>query len=87
LHIPREWSVMGDRTKAWTDDKAMEPATQEQEERVMGLLRRGLDQGALGIGGGSTTPPGDDSMGDLNVLGSPAERRRLYAALRSMGPD
>src|SRR5262249_38835017 len=43
-HIPARMAVMGDSSKSLVPhDKAMATATQEQEERLIGLLRRGLD--------------------------------------------
>ncbi len=87
-HIPARMLVMGDSSKSLVPyDKAMALATQEQQERVMGLLRRGLDQGALGIGLGINYTPGADRIEILDVFKIAAERKTAtYVHMRSMGP-
>jgi len=87
-HIPVRMAVMGDSSKSLVPyDKAMALANQEQQERIMGLLRRGLDQGALGIGLGINYTPGADRMEILDVFKIAAERKTAaYVHMRSMGP-
>ncbi len=87
-HVPARMAVMGDTSPSpFPRDKALGIATAEQQERVMGLIRRGLDQGALGIGLGIAYTPGANRMEILDVFKIAAERKTaVHVHIRSQGP-
>jgi N-acyl-D-aspartate/D-glutamate deacylase len=87
-HVPARMVVMGDSSKSLVPhDKAMAPASQEQEERVMTLLRQGLEQGALGIGMGINYTSGVNRLEILNAFKVAAQfKTACYVHMRAMGP-
>jgi N-acyl-D-aspartate/D-glutamate deacylase len=62
------------------------PATPEQLQRILALLRSGLDAGALGIGVGLEYTPGATREEVLEVFRLAAEYRRpVYVHIRNAG--
>jgi N-acyl-D-aspartate/D-glutamate deacylase len=80
--------VMRDSGKLVPRDKAVERATTaEERKQIHTLLRRGLDEGALGIGMGIAYEPLATREEVLDVFRVAAERRAtIFVHLRSGGP-
>lgn len=86
--LPSRMAVMHDTGKLLPRDKAVERATTaEERKQIHALLRRGLDEGALGIGMGIAYEPLATREEVLDVFRTAAERRAtIFVHLRSGGP-
>src|SRR3954463_13678145 len=74
--LPARMAVMRDTGKLLPRDKAVERATTEDERKqIHALLRKGLDEGALGIGMGIAYEPLASRDEVLAVFRTAAERR------------
>jgi len=86
-HIPARMAVMHDSGKLLPHDTAKGAATPEQRRQVYELVRRGLDDGALGIGMGIAYVPAATRAEILELFGLAAERKTaLYVHIRNGGP-
>ena len=87
-HIPVRMSLMNDSGTFLPRDKAIETrATPEQMSEMLMELRRGLDEGALGIGMGIAYVPGATREEIYRIFQLAAERRTtIFVHLRSAGP-
>jgi dihydroorotase len=87
-HIPVRMAVMHDSGTFLPHDRAVDTtATPQQLEEILSLLRRGLDEGALGIGMGVAYVPGASREEIFRVFQLAAERRvTMHVHLRSAGP-
>jgi N-acyl-D-aspartate/D-glutamate deacylase len=86
--LPARMTVMGDTGKLVPRDKAVERVTTaEERKRIHALLRRGLDEGALGIGMGIAYEPLATREEVLDVFRVAAERQAtIFVHMRSGGP-
>jgi N-acyl-D-aspartate/D-glutamate deacylase len=86
--LPARMTVMRDTGKLVPRDKAVERATTAEERKeIHALLRRGLDEGALGIGMGIAYEPLATREEVLDVFRVAAERgATIFVHLRSGGP-
>jgi dihydroorotase len=86
--LPARMAVMHDTGKLLPRDKAVERATTAEERRqIHALLRRGLDEGALGIGMGIAYEPLATREEVLDVFRTAAERRAtIFVHIRNGGP-
>lgn len=86
-HIPARMAVMHDTgTFLPTGDAAHRRATPEEKRNTEELLRRGLDEGALGIGIGIAYVPSATHPEILDVIRIAAERKvPCYVHMRSPG--
>src|SRR5580658_1620569 len=86
-HIPARMAVMHDSGKLLPRDAAMGAATPEQRRQVYDLVRRGLDDGALGIGMGIAYVPLATRAEILELFGLAAQRKKaVYVHIRCGGP-
>jgi N-acyl-D-aspartate/D-glutamate deacylase len=87
-HIPARMEVMHDSGTFLPKDAAIETrANAQQLDEIFSLLRRGLDQGALGIGMGIAYVPGASREEIFRVFQLAAARHvTIYVHLRSAGP-
>jgi dihydroorotase len=87
-HLPARMSVMGDTGTLLPRDKAVERATTVEERRqILGLIRRGLDEGAPGIGMGIAYIPLATRAEILEIFRLAAERQAvIYVHMRNGGP-
>lgn len=87
-HIPARMAVVHDTGTFLPRDTAINtPASAQQLDAIMSLLRRGLDEGALGIGMGIAYVPGASREEIYQVFELAAERgMTVYVHLRSSGP-
>jgi dihydroorotase len=86
-HIPARMAVMHDSGKLLPHDTAKGAATLEQRHQVYDLVRRGLDDGALGIGMGIAYVPLATRAEILELFGLAAERKTaVYVHIRNGGP-
>jgi dihydroorotase len=87
-HIPARMTVMHDSGTFLPRDSAIEAqATSQQLAEILSLLRRGLDEGALGVGMGIAYVPGASREEIFRVFQLAAARHRtVYVHLRSAGP-
>jgi N-acyl-D-aspartate/D-glutamate deacylase len=87
-HIPVRMAVTHDSGTFLPRDRAVDTtATPQQLEEILGLLRRGLDEGALGVGMGIAYVPGASREEIFRVFQLAAERKLpVYVHLRSAGP-
>ncbi len=87
-HIPARMAVMGDSGTFLPRDRAVtERATPAQEAQIRGLVRRGLDEGGLGIGLGIAYMPAVTREEILDLFHLAAERRRTcFVHMRNAGP-
>ncbi len=87
-HVPVRMAVMHDSGTFLPRDRAINAqATPQQLDDIFSLLRRGLDEGALGIGMGIAYVPGATREEIFRVFQLAAERRMtMYVHLRSAGP-
>jgi dihydroorotase len=86
-HIPARMAVMHDSGKLLPRDAAKGAATPEQRRQVYDLVRRGLDDGALGIGMGIAYVPLATRAEILELFGLAAEHKTaVYVHIRSGGP-
>ncbi|HTT61614.1 MAG TPA: amidohydrolase family protein [Bryobacteraceae bacterium] len=86
-HIPARMAVMHDSGKLLPRDAAKGVATPEQRRQVLDLVRKGLDNGALGIGLGIAYVPGATREEVLDLFRLAAERKAtVYVHMRNGGP-
>ena len=87
-HIPVRMAVMHDTGTFLPRDHAVDTvATPEQMNEILSLLRRGLDEGALGIGFGIAYVPGATRDEIFRAVQLAAARKvPVYVHLRSAGP-
>jgi dihydroorotase len=86
-HIPARMAVMHDSGTLLPHDTAKGAATPEQRRQTFDLVRRGLDDGALGIGMGIAYVPLATRAEILELFGLAAERKTaLYVHIRNGGP-
>jgi dihydroorotase len=86
--LPARIAVMHDSGKLLPRDKAVERATTEPErQQIRDLVRRGLDEGALGIGMGIAYEPLAARSEVLEIFRIAAERKTpVYVHMRNGGP-
>ena len=87
-HIPTRMAVMHDSGQLLPRDNAVtEIAAPEQVKQIYELVRRGLDEGALGIGLGIAYVPKTSRAEILELFQLAAERRvPIYVHMRNAGP-
>ena len=87
-HIPARMAVMHDSGTFLPRDAAVNTkATPAQLAGILSLLRRGLDEGALGVGMGIAYVPGATREEIFRVFQLAAARKAtMYVHLRSSGP-
>ena len=86
-HIPARMLVMHDSGKLLPRDAAKRAATPEEIRQTYDLVRRGLDDGALGIGMGIAYVPLATRAEILELFGLAAERKTaVYVHIRNGGP-
>jgi len=87
-HIPARMAVMHDSGQLLPRDNAVtEIAAPEQVKQIYELVRRGLDEGALGIGLGIAYVPKTSRAEILELFQLAAERRvPIYVHMRNAGP-
>jgi dihydroorotase len=87
-HIPVRMAVMHDTGTFLPRDRAVNAiGTPEQIVEILDLLRRGLDEGALGIGLGIAYVPGASREEIFSIFQLAASRKLpIYVHLRSAGP-
>jgi len=86
-HLPARMAVMHDSGTLLPHDTAKGAATPEQRRQTFDLVRRGLDDGALGIGMGIAYVPLATRAEILELFGLAAERKTaLYVHIRNGGP-
>lgn len=87
-HLPARMAVMHDSGGLLPRDKAVErAATPEEQRETLALVRRGLDDGALGIGVGIAYIPLVSRAEILDLFKLAAEKKTtLYIHIRSGGP-
>jgi dihydroorotase len=86
-HIPARMAVMHDSGKLLPRDAAKGAATPEQRRQVYELVRRGLDDGALGIGMGIAYVPLATRAEIFQLFQLAAERKTpVYVHMRNGGP-
>jgi dihydroorotase len=87
-HLPARMAVMHDTGKLLPRDKAVERAATAQEQHAtLDLVRRGLEEGALGIGVGIAYVPLVSRTEILDLFKLAAEKKTaLYIHMRESGP-
>lgn len=86
-HIPARMAVMHDSGKLLPRDAAKGVATPAQQRETYDLVRRGLDEGALGIGMGIAYVPLATRAEILDLFSLAAERHTaVYVHMRNGGP-
>jgi len=86
-HIPARMAVMHDSGKLLPRDNAKRAANLEEQRRIYGLVRAGLDEGALGIGMGIAYVPQATRAEILELFGLAAGRKTVvYVHMRNSGP-
>ena len=87
-HLPARMAVMHDSGTLLPRDKAVErDATPEEQREILALVRRGLDEGALGIGMGIAYIPLVSRAEILDLFRLAAEKKAtLYVHMRNGGP-
>ncbi len=87
-HLPARMAVMGDTGTLLPRDKAVErPTTAEERRQILGRMRQGLDEGALGIGMGIAYIPLATRDEILEIFRLAAERQAvIYVHMRNSGP-
>ena len=87
-HIPARMAVMHDSGKLLPhDEAARRAATPEERTRIYDAVRRGLDEGALGIGMGIAYVPMATRAEILDLFLLAAERKAtVYVHMRNGGP-
>jgi dihydroorotase len=87
-HLPARMAVMHDSGTLLPRDKAVErAATPEEQRETLALVRRGLDEGALGIGMGIAYVPLASRAEIFDLFKLAAEKRAtLYVHMRNGGP-
>jgi len=86
-HIPARMAVMHDSGTLLPHDTAKGAASPDQRRQTFDLVRRGLDDGALGIGMGIAYVPLATRAEILELFGLAAERKTaVYVHIRNGGP-
>jgi len=87
-HLPARMAVMHDSGTLLPRDRAVErAATAEEQRETLALVRRGLDDGALGIGVGIAYVPLVSRAEILDLFKLAAEKKTaLYIHMRNSGP-
>lgn len=87
-HIPVRMALLHDSGTFLPRDKAIDtPASAAQLSEILSMIRRGLDDGALGIGMGIAYVPGATREEIFRVFELAAERKvAIFVHLRSAGP-
>src|ERR1017187_3705421 len=87
-HLPARMQVMHDSGTLLPRDKAVErAATSEEQREILALVRRGLDEGALGVGVGIAYVPLVSRAEILDLFRLAAEKKTaLYIHMRNSGP-
>lgn len=86
-HIPARMAVMHDSGKLLPRDAAKGAATPAQQRETYDLVRRGLDEGALGIGMGIAYMPLATRAEILDLFSLAAQRHTtVYVHMRNGGP-
>ena len=87
-HLPARMAVMHDSGTLLPRDKAVDrAATLEEQRQILALVRRGLDDGALGIGLGIAYIPLATRAEILGLFQLAAERKTtVYVHMRNGGP-
>src|SRR5688572_8901218 len=86
-HIPARMAVLRDSGTFLPRDKGMGPASAEQRTQVIDLLRRGLEEGALGIGMGIAYVTEATRAEIFDVFRFVAQQKTVvYVHTRSSGP-
>jgi dihydroorotase len=87
-HLPARIAVMHDSGTLLPRDKAVErAATPEEQRETLALVRRGLEDGALGIGVGIAYVPLVSRAEILDLFKLAAEKKNaLYIHMRNSGP-
>jgi dihydroorotase len=87
-HLPARMAVMHDSGTLLPRDKAVErAATPEDQRETLALVRRGLEEGALGIGVGIAYVPLASRAEILDLFKLAAEKKTaLYIHMRNSGP-
>src|SRR5262245_30988974 len=86
-HIPARMAVLKDSGKFLPKDKGSGPANAQQQQEVLQLLRRGLDEGALGIGMGIAYVLEATRAEIFGIFKLAAERKAtIHIHTRSAGP-
>ncbi len=86
-HIPARMAVMHDSGTLLPHDAAKGAATPEQRREIYDLVRRGLDDGALGIGMGIAYVPRATREEILELFQLAAQRKTtVYVHIRNGGP-
>jgi dihydroorotase len=88
-HLPARMAVMHDSGTLLPRDKAVERAATPREQReTLALVRRGLEEGALGIGVGIAYIPLASRAEILDLFKLAAEKKTaLYVHMRNGGPE
>ena len=86
-HIPARMAVVGDKGEFLPRDEGIRRRlTDAEQQRLLGIVRRGLDEGALGIGFGIAYVPAATRKEILDVFEVAAERGvACFVHLRSHG--
>lgn len=86
--LPARMAVMHDTGKLLPRDRAVErPTTEDERRQIRELVRRGLDEGALGIGMGIAYEPPATRDEVLGIVRIAAERKTpVYVHMRNGGP-
>jgi len=86
--LPARMAVMRDSGTLLPRDKAVErDATPEEQREILALVRRGLDEGALGIGMGIAYVPLVSRAEILDLFRLAAEKKTaVYVHMRNGGP-
>jgi dihydroorotase len=86
-HLPARMAAMHDSGTLLPHDTAKGAATPDQRRQTFDLVRRGLDDGALGIGMGIAYVPLATRAEILELFGLAAERKTaVYVHIRNGGP-
>jgi len=87
-HLPARMAVMHDTGGLLPRDKAVErAATPEEQRAILDLVRRGLEDGALGIGIGIAYVPLASRAEILDLFRLAAEKKTaIYVHMRNGGP-
>jgi dihydroorotase len=87
-HLPARMAVMHDSGTLLPRDQAVErAATQDEQRETLALVRRGLEEGALGIGVGIAYVPLVSRAEILDLFKLAAEKKTaLYIHMRNSGP-
>ena len=87
-HLPARMAVMHDSGGLLPRDNAVaRAATPEEQRQIEALIRRGLDEGALGVGFGIAYVPLASRAEILGIIRLAAEKHAVnYVHIRNVGP-